>query len=83
MFKVCDDDNIACHLPKRDAIMKSESSFDSVLGQNTTEETGDDCNEADLTVASFVLETAKSGESVVRILSNDADMFVLLAYWVN
>ena len=67
--------------------MKSESSerklFDSVLGQNTTVETGGDCNEADLTRVSFVLETAKSDESVFRILSDDIDMFAVLAYWVN
>ena len=30
-----------------------------------------------------MLETAKSGESVVRILSDETDMFVLLVYWVN
>ena len=65
--------------------MKSETSkwkFDSVLGtfnldDNTSMETGDDCNcfhdEADVTMVSFVLETAKSGQSVVRILSDDTE----------
>ena len=73
---------IACHLTKRDAIMKSEPSkrkLDSVLGtfnlgKNTSVETWDDyyCfyDEADATMVSFVLETAKSDQSVVRLLSD-------------
>ena len=36
--------------------------------------------EADLT---FVLGAAQSGQSVICILSDDANSFVLLVYWVN
>ena len=32
---------------------------------------------------SFLLEAAKSGQNVICILSDDTDVFVLLAYWVN
>ena len=32
---------------------------------------------------SFLLEAAKSGQKVICILSDDTDVFVLLAYWVN
>ena len=32
---------------------------------------------------SFVLEAAKSGQSVIRVLSDDTDVFVRLVYWVN
>ena len=31
----------------------------------------------------IVLEAAKSGQSVIPILSDGKDVFVLLAYWVN
>ena len=40
-------------------------------------------NEADVTMESFVLEAANSGQSVVPILSDDTDVFVLLGYRVN
>ena len=49
-------------------------------------DTGDDCifqhDEADVTMVSFVLEAAKSGQSVIQILSDDTDVFILLVYWV-
>ena len=42
--------------------------------------TGDDCNcfhdEADVTMVSFVLETAKSSQCVLRILSDDTEFCV-------
>ena len=69
--------------------MKSESrkrKLDSVLGtfnrgEYTSVETEDDCNcfhdEADVTMVSFVLETAKSWQSVVRILSDDTEFCVI------
>ena len=89
------DFSIASHLPKRDAVMKSKlnkrklasvlGTFD--LGKSTTVETRDDCtflhDEADVTMVSFVLEAAKSGQSVIRVLSDDTDVFVLLVYWMN
>ena len=56
------------------------------LGETTTVEKGDDCifrhDEADVTMVSFVLEAAKSGQSVFQILSDDTDVFILLVYWV-
>ena len=56
------------------------------LGENTTVETGDDCifkhDVAVVTMISFVLEAAKSGQSVIQILSDDTDVFILLVYWV-
>ena len=89
------DLSIASHLPKRDAIMKSKwikqtlasvlGTFD--LGVSTTMETCDDCtflhDEADITMVSFVLEAAKSGQSLIHVLSDNTDVFVLLVYWVN
>ena len=30
-----------------------------------------------------MLEAAKSGSSVIRVLSDDTDVFGLLVYWVN
>ena len=32
---------------------------------------------------SFLLEAAKSGQIVICILSDDTEVFVLLAHWVN
>ena len=59
----------------------------SNLGENPTVEKVDDCNcihnEADVTMVSFVLEAAKSGQHVICILSDDTDVFALLDYWVN
>ena len=31
----------------------------------------------------FLLEAAKSGQSMIRILSDDTDVIVLLGYWMN
>ena len=39
-------------------------------------------DESDLTMVAFVLEAAKSGQSVVCLLSDDTDVFALPAYWV-
>ena len=59
------DLSVESHLPKRDVIMRSKlasalGSFN--LGENTTVETGDDCNsfhdEADVTMVPFLLEAA-------------------------
>ena len=68
--------------------MKSEPSkrkLDSVLGtfilgENTSVETGNNCycihDEAGVTMVSFVLETARSSQSVVCILSADTEFCV-------
>ena len=33
-------------------------------------------------MVSYVLEAAKNGKRVIRMLSDDTDVFVLLVYWV-
>ena len=37
-------------------------------------------DEADVTMISFVIEEAKSGQSVIHVLSDDTDVFILLVY---
>lgn len=39
-------------------------------------------DEADVTMISYVLEAASSSQGVIRVLSDDTDVFVLLVYWV-
>ena len=86
--------SITCPLPKRDGITKSKNyqrKLASVLstfavGDMTTTESRDDSafdhDEADVTMISFVIEAAKCGKDVIRVLSDDTDVFVLLVYWV-
>ena len=81
-------------LPKRDAIMKSKNNkrkLASILptftvGDMTTTESRDDSafdhDEADITMISYVIEAAKCGKDVIRVLSDDTDVLVLLVYWV-
>ena len=38
--------------------------------------------EADVTMIAYLLQAAESGKSVIRILTDDTDVFVLLVYWV-
>ena len=38
--------------------------------------------EADITLISYMLQAVETGAPVVRILSDDTDVFVLLVYWV-
>ena len=40
-------------------------------------------DEADVTMISYVLQAANHGRSVIRVLSDDTDVFVLLVYWVR
>ena len=82
-------------LPKRDAILKSKSNkqrLASVLcsfsmGDTETMETrGDGAfshDEADVTMVSYVIQAASHGKSVIHVLSDDTDVFVLLVYWVH
>ena len=35
-----------------------------------------------MTIIAYLPRAAKSGKSVIRILSDDTDVFVLLVYWV-
>ena len=78
--------SITSPLPKRDAIMKSKNNkrkLASVLstftvGDITTIESRDDSafdhDEADITVISYVIEAAKCGKDVIRVLSDDPDV---------
>ena len=37
---------------------------------------------ADVTMIAYLLQAAEGGKSVIRILTDDTDVFVLLVYWV-
>ncbi len=86
--------SITSPLPKRDGILKSKNNkwrLASVLGtfslgENATMDTQDDGafghDEADITMISYILEAAYDGKGVIRVLSDDTDVFVLLVYWV-
>ena len=39
-------------------------------------------DEADITIISYLLEVVKNGKNIVRVISDDTDVFVLLIYWV-
>ena len=39
-------------------------------------------DEADVTMIACALQAAESGKPVIRILTDDIDVFVLLVYWV-
>ena len=39
-------------------------------------------DEADVTMTAYMLQTAEFGKDVIRILSGDTDVFVVLVYWV-
>ena len=81
-------------LPKRDAIMRNKHNklqLSKVLstynfGEDVSVESRSDGifahDEADITMISYLLMAAKSGTEVVRALSDDTDVFVLLVYWV-
>ena len=80
-------------LPKRDIIMKNNhnkvqltrilSTFS--MGSNVQienkfdEQFGHD--EADITMISYVLDAYDKGAAIIRVLSDDTDVFVLLVYW--
>ena len=38
--------------------------------------------EADVTMIAYTLKSAENGKSVIRILTDDTYVFVLLVYWV-
>ena len=38
-------------------------------------------DEADVRMISYVLQAANHSKSVIRVLSDDTDVFVLLVYW--
>ena len=86
--------DINTSLPKRDAIMRNNhnkielcrvlSAFS--MGSNVTVESRFDekygHDEADITMISYVLDANDKGASVIRVVSDDTDVFVLLVYWV-
>ena len=55
------------------------------LGNGVSVESRDDGvflhDEADITIISYLFQAADAGRQVVRILSDDSDIFVLLVYW--
>ena len=55
------------------------------LGSGVSVESRDDgvflYDEADITIISYLFQAADAGRQVVRILSDDSDIFVLLVYW--
>ena len=81
-------------LPNRDAVLKNKhnkrelsrvlSTFN--LGPDTIMDSEDDgCfahEEADVTMVSYMLQAAECGNGIIRLLSDDTDVFVLLVYWV-
>ena len=81
-------------LPSREVIMRNKHNklqLSKVLstfnfGEGVTVESctngGFNHDEADITMISYVLMAAESNMQVIRILSDDADVFILLVYWV-
>ena len=57
------------------------------MGDTVTMETRDDgtfsYDEADVKIVSNVIQAASHGKSVIRVLSDGTDVFVLLVYWVH
>ena len=39
-------------------------------------------DKAGVTMIAYLLQAAESGKSLIRILTDDTDVFVLLVYWV-
>ena len=85
---------ISSKLPCRDAITKSKANKKALvrvlstfnLGNNVTMVGRDESmyryDEADITIISYLLEAVKNGKNIVRVISDDTDVFVLLIYWV-
>ena len=81
-------------LPHRDAILKNKHNKRDLsrvlstlnLGPGIVMDSRGDGgfrhDEADVTIISYLLQAAESGHDVIRILSDDTDVFVLLVYRV-
>jgi len=81
-------------LPNRDAILKNKHNKRELsrvlsvfnLGPNVSMDSRDDGgfthDEADVTMIAYMLQAAEFGKGVIRILSDDTDVFVMLVYWV-
>ena len=80
-------------LPSREAVMKNKHNKRGLsrllctfnLGCGVTVDRIDDGvfghDEADITIISYMLQAADDGCRVVRVLSDDTDIFVLFVYW--
>ena len=81
-------------LPSRDAILKNKHNklelsrilstldMDADMSIDSRYNGGFEHDEADVTMIAYLLQDAESGKSVIRILTDDTDVFVLLVYWV-
>ena len=85
------DLTINCDLPKREVILTNTNNKRELgrilqtynYGENV--ETDDDMfqhDEADITIISHVLRASTEGKNVIRVKSDDSDVFILLVYWV-
>lgn len=82
--------NLNSPLPSREAVMSKHKSGLSrlstfSLGFGVTVESRDDDiflhDEADITIISYLLQAALDVPHLVRVLSDDTDIFVLLVFW--
>ena len=81
-------------LPNRDVILKNKHNkldlsrilstldMDADMSIDSRYNGGFNHDEADVTMIAYLLQAAKSGQSVIRILTDETDVFVLLVYWV-
>ena len=81
-------------LPSRDAILKNKHNnlepsrisptfdMDADMSIDSRYNGGFEHDEADVTMIACILHAAEGGNSVIRILTDDTDVFVLLVYWV-
>ncbi len=81
-------------LPSRDAILKNKHNklelsrilstidMDADMSIDSRYNGGFEHEEADVTMIAHLLQAAESGQSVIRILTDDTDVFVLLVHWV-
>ena len=81
-------------LPSRDAILKNKHNklelsrilstldMDADMSIDSPYNGGFEHEEADVTMIVYTLKSAENGKSVIRILTDDTDVFVLLVYWV-
>ena len=81
-------------LPSRDAILKNKHNklelsrilstidMDADMSIDSRYNGGFEHEEADVTMIAHLLQAAESGQSVIRILTDDTDVFILLVYCV-
>ena len=90
------DYNLTIHspLPSRDAILMNKHNklelsrilstldMDADMSIDSRYNGGFEHDEADVTMIAYLLQAAESGKSVILILTDDTDVFVLMVYWV-